>query len=108
MMSTSNRMELQSAIEALKHLDGPCQVEFYTDSKYLKDGITGWLPKWVRRGWITSDKEPVKNRDLWEQLHAETTRHRIAWNWIKGHSGNRENERCNQLAYQEAAKINKQ
>jgi ribonuclease HI len=103
-MTTNNRMELQSAIEALRFLPEACSIEFFTDSRYLKDGITKWVPKWMRRGWHTKGKTPVKNRDLWEQIHIQTQRHRINWNWVKGHSGNSGNEACDQLAKEEAIK----
>jgi ribonuclease HI len=96
--TTNNRMELQAAIEALNALKRPCAVEFYTDSKYVRDGITTWVAGWKRNGWRTKTKEPVKNVDLWRQLETATVRHLIHWHWVKGHAGNGGNERCDELA----------
>ncbi len=96
--TTNNRMELQAAIEALRALKRPCQVEFFTDSEYLRQGISKWLPVWRRRGWRTSGKKPVKNDDLWRALDQAAAPHRIAWKWLKGHAGHTDNERCDQLA----------
>jgi len=96
--TTNNRMELTAAIQALEALNQPCAVTLYTDSEYLQKGITGWLPGWVRRGWKTANGQPVKNRELWERLHAATARHDIDWRWMRGHDGNLENERAHQLA----------
>ena len=96
--TTNNRMELTAAIRALEALREPCEVELTTDSTYVKDGITRWLAKWKQNGWRTAAKKPVKNRDLWEQLEAETTRHVIEWRWVKGHSGQPDNERADALA----------
>jgi len=96
--TTSNRMELKAVLESLKALKEPCHVILYTDSRYLKDGITRWIQKWLRNGWMTTSKEPVKNRELWEELHREIQRHRIDWHWVPGHSGHLENERCDRLA----------
>lgn len=98
--TTSNRMELQAAIAALEALKQPCQVEFYTDSQYLQQGITTWLPQWIERGWRKSDHKPVLNADLWQKLHDLTLRHEIHWHWIRGHSNDPQNERVNRLAYQ--------
>ena len=96
--TTNNRMELTAAIEALKALSEPCQVNLTTDSTYVKDGITQWLTNWKRNGWKTAAKKPVKNQDLWQALEHESTRHEIDWCWVKGHSGHRENERADRLA----------
>jgi ribonuclease HI len=100
--TTNNRMELMAAIVALETLTGPCEVTLVTDSQYVRQGITQWLPTWVRRGWKTAGGEPVKNRDLWERLHAACARHRIDWHWVKGHSGDPDNDRVDELARTEA------
>jgi ribonuclease HI len=97
-LTTNNRMELMGAIGALEALVEPCEVALYTDSKYVQQGIGEWMPKWVRTGWKTSAGQPVKNRDLWERLHAAAARHRVKWNWVKGHAGNPDNERVDALA----------
>ena len=97
-MTTNNRMELTAAIEALTALKGPCRVALYTDSTYVRSGITEWLPVWRARGWRTADKKPVKNRDLWQALAELAARHEVAWHWVKGHSGHPENERADELA----------
>ena len=97
--TTSNRMELQAAIAALEALNQPCRVEFYTDSQYLQQGITTWLPQWLERGWRKSDHKPVLNADLWQKLYALTLQHEIHWHWIRGHSNDPQNERVNRLAY---------
>lgn len=96
--TTNNRMELTAAVEALRTLKGPCEVEFYTNSQYVRNGITEWMRGWIRNGWITSGKEPVKNKDLWQELDKETQRHTINWHWVRGHAGNEYNERVDQLA----------
>ncbi len=96
--TTNNQMELTAAIEALDALTQPCQVTLYTDSEYLKKGITEWLPGWVKKNWQTSARQPVKNQALWERLHAATQRHQITWKWVRGHNGNALNERVDQLA----------
>jgi ribonuclease HI len=96
--TTNNRMELTAAIGALGALNQPCQVDFYTDSEYLKKGITEWMANWKRRGWKTSGKKPVKNQDLWRALDAAIQDHEIEWHWVRGHAGHRENERVDQLA----------
>jgi ribonuclease HI len=106
--TTNNRMELQAAIGALAALKQPCEVDFYTDSTYVREGITKWIASWKTRGWRTVGKRPVKNEDLWRALDAATTGHRIAWHWLKGHAGHAGNERCDQLAAAEIAKIKKQ
>ena len=96
--TTNNRMELTAAIRALEALTRPSAVDLYTDSTYLKDGITRWLPNWKARGWRTAAKTPVKNRDLWETLDALVGRHDVTWHWVRGHAGNAENERADTLA----------
>lgn len=96
--TTNNRMELIAAIQALKALKEPCEIGFFTDSDYLRSGISGWIAGWKRNGWRTAEKKPVRNSDLWRSLDAEAARHRIEWRWVKGHSGDAGNERCDQLA----------
>lgn len=96
--TTNNRMELSAAIEALRLLTRPCAVTVTTDSQYLVKGITEWISGWRRNGWRNSKKEPVLNRDLWEQLLAVTEKHSVQWKWVRGHAGHAENERCDQLA----------
>ena len=96
--TTNNRMELLAAISALEALKRPCAVALYTDSEYLRGGITGWINSWKKNGWRTKDKKPVKNIDLWQRLDAALGGHRIQWHWIKGHAGHAMNERADQLA----------
>ncbi len=96
--TTNNRMELTAAIEALRALKRPCVVALFTDSEYLKNGITAWMPGWVKKGWRTKKGEPVKNSDLWQALYAETQRHQLEWHWVRGHAGDEHNERVDQLA----------
>jgi len=96
--TTNNRMELRAAIEALRALKRPCAVELFTDSEYLRNGITAWIKGWKARGWITKEKKPVKNADLWRDLDAACARHQVKWNWLKGHAGHADNERCDVLA----------
>lgn len=96
--TTNNRMELTAAIEALNSLKRACNVDMYTDSKYVKDGLTTWIHNWKRNGWKTAAKKPVKNADLWQQLDGAVKRHTIEWHWIKGHAGDEMNERADQLA----------
>ena len=96
--TTNNRMELKAAIEALSALKERCQVDLYTDSSYVKDGISGWIEGWKRNGWKTAAKKPVKNDDLWQALDEARKRHQVTWNWIKGHAGHPENERADELA----------
>lgn len=97
-MTTNNRMELCAAIRALQALKRPCQVHLYTDSEYLRRGITEWLKNWKRNGWRTAANQPVKNADLWQALDEAAAPHRIEWHWVKGHSGHPENELADQLA----------
>ncbi len=96
--TTNNRMELMAAIEALGALKEPCRVALYTDSRYVRDGITRWLPDWRRRGWQTRAKKPVKNKDLWIRLDDLARIHEVAWHWVKGHAGHPGNERADALA----------
>lgn len=96
--TTNNRMELRAAIEALNALKRGCAIELYTDSAYVKGGITGWIDGWKRNNWKTAARKPVKNVDLWQSLDEATTRHSIEWHWVKGHSGHPENERADELA----------
>ena len=96
--TTNNRMELMAAIAALEALNQACRVRLYTDSLYLRDGITKWLPNWKARGWKTAAKEPVKNVDLWQRLEAAAARHDVEWHWVRGHAGHPENERADTLA----------
>jgi ribonuclease HI len=96
--TTNNRMELTAAIEALKILREPCEVEVVTDSEYVKNGITKWIRGWKRNGWITSAKKPVINKDLWEELDQLSRKHLVVWTWTRGHAGHPDNERCDELA----------
>lgn len=103
--STNNRMELTAACEALEALNKPCEVDFFTDSQYLKKGISEWLPNWINRNWRTANGKPVQNQDLWERLHTATQRHTIHWRWTRGHAGNTHNERVDELATQARREI---
>ncbi len=96
--TTNNRMELMAAIKGLEVLKSACNVELYTDSKYVLQGITQWMPDWKKRGWKTAAKKPVKNVDLWKQLDQQVSRHRVQWHWVKGHNGDPGNEKADQLA----------
>ncbi len=96
--TTNNRMELTAAIRALEALTRRSAVDLYTDSTYVKDGITRWLANWKAKGWRTASKTPVKNRDLWEALDALSSRHDVRWHWVRGHAGTAENERADALA----------
>ena len=96
--TTNNRMEMMAAIAALEALKRPSKVRLHTDSSYLKDGITKWLPQWKRRGWKTADKKPVKNVDLWQRLEAAEAPHEVQWLWVRGHDGHVENERADEIA----------
>lgn len=96
--TTNNRMELTAAIRALAALRESCRVDLYTDSQYVRSGITEWMKNWKKRGWRTADRKPVKNADLWQALDAEAARHEVHWHWVRGHSGHAENERADQLA----------
>ena len=96
--TTNNRMELAAAIAALDSLKRPCVIDLYTDSNYVRGGITAWLAGWKRNGWKTADKKPVKNVDLWQRLDEATKGHTIVWHWVKGHAGDPMNERADELA----------
>jgi ribonuclease HI len=106
--TTNNRMELQAAISALEAMKQRCHIDLFTDSEYLRNGITGWVYGWKSRGWRTASKQPVKNEDLWRKLDALASRHEIKWHWLKGHAGHADNERCDVLAVAEIAKLRKQ
>lgn len=96
--TTNNRMELMAALEALKALKQPCRVTLWTDSEYLRKGMTEWLPGWKARGWKTAAKQPVKNADLWQALEAAAAGHEVDWRWVKGHNGDPGNEAVDRLA----------
>ena len=104
-MTTNNRMELLAAIVALETLARPMPVVLFTDSQYLRQGITEWIAGWRARGWRTADKKPVKNQDLWERLDKARKRHRVEWRWLKGHAGHVENERADELAREEIRRL---
>ena len=97
-LTTNNRMELLAAISALNALKAACDIDLYTDSKYVMDGISKWIHGWKRNGWRTADKKPVKNGELWQALDEAGQRHTIRWHWVKGHAGHPENERADELA----------
>ncbi len=101
--TTNNEMELTGALEALRSLPASSDVTVTTDSQYLVKGMSEWLKGWIRNGWKTSTKQPVKNRELWEALNVQAQKHRIRWVWVRGHDGHAENERCNTLANDAAA-----
>jgi ribonuclease HI len=96
--TTNNRMELMAVIQGLNALSRPMTVELFTDSKYVMNGVTDWMANWKRNGWKTAAKKPVANQDLWQQLDAALTPHQVNWHWVKGHSGEPLNERCDELA----------
>jgi ribonuclease HI len=100
LQTTNNRMELMAAIQALEALKKPCKVELHTDSQYVQKGIHEWIHGWKRRGWLTADKKPVKNDDLWKRLDQARLRHEVDWRWVKGHAGHEFNERADVLARQ--------
>lgn len=91
-------MEMTAVLEALKSLKEPCRVTLCTDSQYVMKGFTEWLPAWQAKGWKTANKKPVANKELWQELLAQSARHKIKWVWVKGHNGHAENERCDELA----------
>lgn len=103
--TTNNRMELMAAIQALEQLKRPCSVHLTTDSNYVRQGITEWLPRWKGNGWRTSARKPVRNADLWQRLEAAAARHSVRWSWVRGHSGHPENERADRLATDAADRI---
>ena len=96
--TTNNRMEMMAAIVVLETLERPSAITVVTDSTYLKNGITGWIHAWKANGWRTSSRKPVKNTDLWQRLDAAQARHRVTWEWVKGHAGHQQNERADELA----------
>jgi len=102
--TTNNQMEILAAVEGLRALIEPCEVDITTDSQYLKNGITSWIQGWKRNGWMTADKKPVKNRELWQALDAEVARHKTHWHWTKGHADHPDNNRCDELATAAARK----
>ncbi len=102
-LTTNNRMEMLAAIIGLESLKEPCVVDLHTDSQYLRQGITQWIHGWKRKGWKTASKQPVKNVDLWKRLDEVTQKHQIEWHWVKGHSGQPENERVDDLAREAAS-----
>ncbi len=101
-LTTNNRMELMAAIAGLEALKRPCIVALTTDSQYVKRGVEEWMARWQANGWRTSDRQPVKNRDLWERLDAALAAHQVRWHWVKGHAGHAENERVDALAREAA------
>ena len=103
--TTNNRMELTAAIQGLNALKRPCRVTLSTDSRYVMDGLTRWIHGWLKNGWKTSDRKPVKNADLWQQLLAAAKPHRVEWVWVKGHAGHPDNERADKLASDAAKAI---
>ena len=103
--TTNNRMELMAAIQGLEALKRPCRVRLFTDSIYVRDGVTKWIHGWKKNGWRTADKKPVKNVELWQRLDAARAPHQVDWIWVKGHSGHAENERADQLARDEIGKL---
>jgi len=100
--TTNNRMEMMAVIEGARALKDPCELSIFTDSTYVMKGITEWLEGWKAKGWKTAAKKPVKNKDLWLELEEELARHKVDWNWVKGHAGDKYNERADQLAYKES------
>jgi ribonuclease HI len=96
--TTNNRMELMAPIRALESLTRPVEVEIYTDSTYVRNGVTKWLPRWKDNGWLTADRRPVKNDDLWRRLDRAGGPHQVSWHWVRGHAGHPENERADRLA----------
>jgi ribonuclease HI len=98
--TTNNRMELTAAIMALEALTRPCPIDLYTDSQYVRDGVSSWIHGWKARGWKTADRKPVKNEELWRRLDAARERHDVSWHWVRGHAGDEMNERADALARQ--------
>jgi ribonuclease HI len=110
--TTNNRMELRAVIEGLRALKGPCVVVVGTDSKYVKDGITKWIHGWKSKGWVHQEKgkagmQPVKNRELWEEVERLLHSHKVVWKWVKGHANDEDNKRCDVLANMAARSLNK-
>ncbi|MFN9496890.1 MAG: ribonuclease HI [Erythrobacteraceae bacterium] len=103
--TTNNRMEMTAILRGLSALNEPCAVTVHTDSRYVIDGMTQWIFSWQKRGWLNAAKKPVANEDLWRELIAAARPHKVSWEWVKGHSGHPENERCDALASAEAARF---
>ena len=103
--TTNNIMEMTAAIVALKQLQDPCEIKLTTDSQYVVKGMTEWMKGWIRNGWKTASRQPVKNQEQWQELHKLSQRHSITWKWVKGHNGHLENERCDQLAKEAIAEL---
>lgn len=103
--TTNNRMEMQAVIAALAHLSEPFEIQLYTDSQYVINGINDWIDTWSVNNWQTANRKPVKNKELWQELHVQTQRHHITWHWVRGHSGDQFNELVDHLAREEAVKI---
>jgi len=103
--TTNNRMEMTAILRGLSALNEPCAVTVHTDSRYVIDGMTQWIFGWQKRGWLNAAKKPVANEDLWRELIAAARPHKVSWEWVKGHSGHPENERCDALASAEAARF---
>ena len=103
--TTNNIMELTAAVVALKQLKEPCEVILTSDSQYLVKGMTEWIEGWVKKGWVTASKQPVKNKEIWEELERLNKIHKISWKWVRGHQGHKENERCDLLANMAVDKI---
>ncbi len=103
--TTNNRMEMMAVVEGLRALKEPCDVDVWTDSRYVVDGMRSWLAAWKKRGWKTAAKQPVKNEEIWRALDEEARRHTVTWNWVKGHAGHPQNERCDELANEAIADL---
>lgn len=103
--TTNNRMELTAVLSGLKTLNRPCDVVICTDSQYVKNGMESWIHNWKKNGWKTAGRQPVKNADLWQQLDEQVARHRVRWQWVKGHAGHTENERADALANRGAEQV---
>jgi len=103
--TTNNIMEMTAVVVALKQLNGPCEIRLTTDSQYVVKGMTEWMKGWIRNGWKTASRQPVKNKELWQELDELSKPHTIKWIWVKGHSGHPENERCDQLANEAIAEL---
>lgn len=103
--TTNNRMELTAVVRALRALRRPCSVDLHTDSEYVRQGITRWIHAWRARGWLTADRKPVKNRELWQALEEACRPHEIRWHWVRGHAGDPGNERADALANRGAARV---
>jgi ribonuclease HI len=107
-LTTNNRMELTAVIEALSALKRPGPVAIYTDSEYVKNGITTWIKGWKSRGWRTADNKPVKNQELWQRLDGLVAKHQVSWHWVRGHTGDPGNERADELANRGCAAVRSQ